>query len=138
METSLPLSIDLYHNDVKVWKSNISLINHEITFIENLTNSYIFEPRTPNLFEKLEHFKAHIRTIKNRLDTLVQSLTKHDAELSGMLECDTVSCDVFFETKHLSIKEDYRDFIDTYNEVKTEIFNYCGTILKSNKCQDNK
>ncbi len=138
METTLPLSIDQYHYDVKVWKSNISLVNHEISFIENLTNSYIFEPRTPNLFEKLEHFKTAIKTIKNRLDTLVQSLTKHDAELSGMLECDTVSCDVFFEKKHLSIKEEYRAFIDTYNDIKTNIFNYCGTILKSSKCQDNK
>lgn len=133
MESTMPLTVDQFHNDVKVWKSNVALASDEIKFIENLTHSYIFEPRTPNLFERLEQFKSEIFKIKKLLDNIQILLTKHDAELSGMLECDTVSCDTFFKEKHIMIKEQYRQFIDSYNKTKSEIFNYCGKILKTNK-----
>lgn len=133
MESTLPLTIDQFHNDVKVWKSNIALITDELKFIENLIHSYVFEPRTPNLFERLEQYKVKAKSIKKRRDTMEIMLKKHDAELSGMLECDTVSCDTFFKEKHLLVKEEYRQFVNSYNSVKTEIFNYCGTILRTNK-----
>jgi hypothetical protein len=133
METTLPLTIDQFHQDVKVWKSNVALASDEIQFIENLTHSYIFEPSSPNLFERLEHYKIEVSKIKVLLKSIEVLLVKHDAELSGMLECDTVSCDVFFQEKHLTIKEQYRQFIDSYNKTKSEIFNYCGNILNTKK-----
>lgn len=133
METSIPLTIDQYHEDVKVWKSNIALAVDEIRFIENLTQSYAFELTTPNLFERLEEFKSQMYKIKKLLDNIQKILSKHDLELSGMLECDTVACDIYFQEKHLLIKENYRQFVNSYRETKAEIFNYCGTILKKKK-----
>ena len=133
METTLPHTIDQFHQDVKVWKSNVALASDEIQFIENLTHSYIFEPSSPDLFERLEQFKSEVASVEVLLKSIQTLLVKHDAELSGMLECDTVSCDMFFQEKHLVIKEQYRQFIDSYNKTKIEIFNYCGNILKSKK-----
>lgn len=137
MESSIPLTIDQYHEDVKVWKSNIALAEDEMRFIENLTHSYAFEPTTPNLFERLEEFKSEMYKIKKLLHNIKELLSKHDLELSGMLECDTVSCDMYFQEKHLLIKENYRQFINSYGKTKTEIFNYCGTILKKRKKVEN-
>ena len=97
METTLPLTIDQFHQDVKVWKSNVAMTSDEIQFIENLTQSYIFEPSTPNLFERLEQYKTEVSKIKVSLKSIEVLLIKHDAELSGLLECDTVSCDMFFQ-----------------------------------------
>lgn len=133
MESTIPLTIDQYHEDVKVWKSNIALAVDEIRFIENLTQSYAFEPTTPNLFERLEEFKTQMYKIKKLLDTIQELLSKHDLELSGMLECDTVSCDIYFQEKHHIIKENYNQFVNSYDKTKTEIFNYCGIILKKRK-----
>lgn len=133
MESPIPLTMDQYHEDVKVWKSNIALAVDEIRFIENLTRSYAFEPTTPNLFERLEEFKSQILKIKKLLDNIQKLLSKHDLELSGMLECDTVACDIYFQEKHLLIKENYRQFVNSYGKTKTEIFNYCGIILKKRK-----
>lgn len=133
METKSPLTIDEYHNDVKVWKSNIALTVDEIRFIDNLLKSYVFEPNTPNLFERIEQFKVQLEKNKSTLAHIQNLLSKHDLELSGMLECDTVACDIFFEEKHLLIKENYRQFIRSYNDIKAKIFNYCGSILKQNK-----
>lgn len=133
MESTIPLTIDQYHEDVKVWKSNIALAVDEIRFIENLTQSYAFEPTTPNLFERLEEFKTQMYKIKKLLDTIQELLSKHDLELSGMLECDTVSCDIYFQEKHHIIKENYNQFVNSYGKTKTEIFNYCGIILKKRK-----
>lgn len=133
METTLPLALDAYHNDVKVWKSAIGLATDELRFIESLTHSYIFEPSTPNLFERLELFKSEIFKTKKQLETIKTLLKNHDLELSGMMESDTASCDTVFNEKHLHIKETYYQFIENYNKMKSEIFNYCGGILKSNK-----
>lgn len=133
METSIPLTINQYHEDVKVWKSNIALAEGEIRFIENLTQSYAFEPTTPNLFERLEGFKSQIHTIKELLKNIQIVLFQHDLELSGMLECDNVACDIYFQEKHLLIKENYRQFVNSHGKTKTEIFDYCGTILKKRK-----
>ena len=133
METTLPRTIDQYYEDVKVWKSNISLAKDEIRFIDSLTQSYVFEPKTPNLFERLEQFKSEVFKNKNWLNKLQKLLTKHDLELSGMMECDTVACDVSFEQRHLTIQENYREFINAYSHTKAEIFDYCGNILKKRK-----
>ncbi len=133
MEMTLSLTIDEFHHDVSTWKSNIALIKDEVIFIERLISSYVFEPRTPNLFEKLEQYKSKIGTINESLGTVQMVLKKHDAEISGMLECDTVACDSFFTEKHILVKKQYREFITIYNTVKQEIFTYCGSILKSNK-----
>lgn len=133
METTLPLTIDQFHQDVKVWKSNVAMTSDEIQFIENLTQSYIFEPSTPNLFERLEQYKTEVSKIKVSLKSIEVLLIKHDAELSGLLECDTVSCDMFFQKRHILIKNEYRQFIDSYNKTKNDIFNFCGNILKNKK-----
>lgn len=133
METSIPLTIDLYHEDVKVWKSNIALSVDEIRFIENLIHSYVFEPTTPNLYERIEEFKSQLLKIKKLLDNMQALLSKHDLELGGMLECDTMEYDIYFKEKHLLIKENYTQFTMSYSKTKAAILNYCGSILRKQK-----
>lgn len=133
MEITTPLTIDQYHQEVKVWTSNIALAVDEIRFIENLMQSHVFKPTTPNLFELLEVFKSQIVKIKRLLDNIQTLLSKHDLELSGMVACDTVACDIYLQEKHLLIKENYTHFLSSYSKTKRDIFKYYTGILKKNK-----
>ncbi|WGK64019.1 hypothetical protein [Croceiramulus getboli] len=133
MDTLFEQQLDDYHADVKAWKSKLALVRDELIFIDHLLHSYVFEPRTPNLFERLEQFKTDLKEIKESLNETEEVLAKHDAELSGLLDCETVACDAAFEHRHKEAKEHYRHFALEYGKIKQNIFSYCGKILKSNK-----
>ena len=42
--------IEVMHDDLQNWKSYLRFIEDEMVFIQRLLDSYVFEPRTPNLF----------------------------------------------------------------------------------------
>ena len=56
--------IEELHWELQGWKSKIQFMEDEMLFINRLLNSYVFEPRTPNLFERLELFKEAYKKSK--------------------------------------------------------------------------
>ncbi|MFC4633141.1 hypothetical protein ACFO3O_04440 [Dokdonia ponticola] len=123
-----------YHSEAKEWKSNLLFIETELHFIEQLIHSYVFEPNTPNLFERLEHFKTQLLNIKTQYKKIQERVISYDNELGGLLEShDTEPLDPSMEKKRQRISADYNQFITTYKALKSNIFEYCGGILKRNK-----
>lgn len=123
-----------YHSEAKEWKSNLLFIENELHFIEQLIHSYVFEPNTPNLFERLEHFKMQLLDIKTQYKKIQEFVINYDNELGGLLEShDTTPLDPSIEKKQQAISVDYTQFMTTYKTLKSDIFEYCGGILKRNK-----
>ena len=50
-----------FHTTTKNWISSLQFIEDELRFIENLMCSYVFEPDTPNLFERLQDYKERVQ-----------------------------------------------------------------------------
>jgi len=123
------------HLDNLDWKSNLEFIESEVKFINQLLNSYIFEPNTPNLFERLQENKITMTAIGNNILELHQNIRKHESELGGMLECDTISCDNYYYKDHLILQQNFDEFYQRFKKLKSEVFNYAGGILKKNKKQ---
>ncbi len=121
------------HFDTLEWKSSLQFIIGEIHFINQLLNSYVFEPTTPNLFERLQEFKEQIVKVEEEIQSMNQSIRKHESELGGMLECDTISCDSFYYKEHQSLKKMFDNFCKTFRELKSDVFSYAGGILKKKK-----
>lgn len=122
-----------FHLDTLDWKSSIQFIETEIQFIKQLLNSYVFEPNTPNLFERLQEFKSQIEDVETKIQTIHLEIRKHESELGGMLECDTVSCDTAYYKEHNRLKNQFNDFYKKFRELKSKIFTYAGGVLKSSK-----
>lgn len=122
-----------FHFDRIEWKSGLQFIEGEIQFINQLLNSYVFEPNTPNLFERLQEFKTQIEEIELDIAGIHAEIRKQESELGGMLECDTVSCDTFYDQKHTSLKKMTNLFLKRYKTFKAEVFSYAGGILKKKK-----
>jgi hypothetical protein len=122
-----------YSNDMKAWKVSMALVVDEIRFIDNLMQSYVFEPQTPNLYERLEEYKSQIFKTKTSLQHIQQLLMKLDLSLSGLKESETVAGDMFLQEKHLQTKQSFEQFMASYNKTKIPIFNYCGAVLKKIK-----
>ncbi len=121
------------HNDCRYWQSTLCFINDEIVFIKRLLSSYIFEPNTPNLFERLQDYQERIRSVEQKRAQVLDNITSHDNSLGGILECADDACFDGFEHKHEVLKSTVVTFNEEFKLLKSEIFNYAGGILKKRK-----
>ncbi|GAA4112413.1 hypothetical protein GCM10022393_10860 [Aquimarina addita] len=136
MKMTLDISekkIEEIHFDNLTWKSHIDFIEKELQFIERLISSYVFEPTTPNLFERLHEYKNDITNVKNQIYSLRMDLIKHENDMGGILECDTVSCDTFFYQQYKKMTQKFADFQVEFSNLKNNVFKYAGGVLKKNK-----
>ncbi|MFS4467867.1 hypothetical protein [Maribacter sp. 2210JD10-5] len=125
--------IEELHFELQSWKSNLSFIKDEIKFIDHLLNSYVFQPNTPNLFERLQDYQHRLKKMKKQKTELQKAISKHENNLGGMMECTDKSCDLQYYTKHDVLKAKTVDYISGFRNLKSEIFNYAGVILKKRR-----
>lgn len=129
--------VEELHFELLGWKSNIDFIKDEITFIEHLLNSYVFEPNTRNLFERLQDYQHRIKKTTNSELKLQESIVEHEKKIGGMMECTDEYCDLPYYRKHDALKAKVLDYISNFRELKSEIFNYAGGIMKKRKPAPN-
>lgn len=128
------LSAEHFHTTTKSWISCLGLIEDELRFIENLLHSYVFEPDTLNLFERLQDFTSRLTDIQLRKKKLSVWLRDHENDLSGLLECK-YQRDTSYEQRHRELQVEYVLFAEDYQQLKTEIFNYAGGILRKRRSE---
>jgi len=125
--------VEQLHTQTNQWKSNLHFMNDEITFIKRLLNSYIFEPNTPNLFEKIQLYQAQLKKADQEEKRLLNRIAKHESDLGGMLECKDEICDMAYYQKHETLQAGVGECMQKFGRIKAEIFNYAGGILKKKK-----
>lgn len=124
---------DELYADCQNWKSMLCFIDDEITFIVRLLNSYIFEPNTPNLFERIQDYQQRLKKVNHTKIRVNERISEHKNNLGGILECADDACDYVFYRKHGELKADVLRFNQDFQTLKAEIFNYAGGILKKKK-----
>ena len=122
-----------YHAASKNWISSLQFIDDELRFIENLMCSYVFEPDTPNLFERLQNYKERVQNIQIRREEMAKWLLDHENELSGLLESPVADKDGSYARKHQELQVEFLLFHQDFQQLKTEIFNYAGGILRKRR-----
>tara|TARA_R110000796_G_scaffold37722_4_gene95247 strand:+ start:143150 stop:143563 length:414 start_codon:yes stop_codon:yes gene_type:complete len=125
--------VDVLYADCKYWISTFKFTEDEIVFITKLLESYVFEPNTPNLFERLQDYLKRIKQIEIENTRVKKRVIDHENKLGGMLECVNDACDLTFYNKHNLIKAEVNNCNEIFKVLKAEIFNYAGGILKSKK-----
>ena len=126
-------AVEELHWESAKWKSQFLHMEDELLFIKRLLNSYVFEPNTPNLFERLLDYKTRINSVDEMKDVVNKDLVKHESELGGILECSDRDCDDMYFKKHDELKEKVKSCLSDFQGLKTEIFNYAGGILRKHK-----
>ncbi|MGI9546965.1 MAG: hypothetical protein ACR2MM_07005 [Flavobacteriaceae bacterium] len=122
-----------YHRHCQKWSSLLFFTKDELIFIRKLLNSYVFEPTTPNLFERLQDYLARLDLVKTQLDELDGFIHSHEYELGGILECATLPSDIEISEKHMELTVKIEELQGKFRMLKSEIFNYAGGILKKRK-----
>lgn len=121
------------YRESQQWKSYLELVLDELTFIQHLLNSYVFEPNTPNLFERLQNYQTRIKKSKAVWDTISKKVKDHENRVGGILERSDRTCDGAYERKHELLKAETVSYLESFKDLKSEIFEYAGGILKKNK-----
>ncbi len=137
-ETSQTKKIEEFYWDTRHWKSKLQFMEDEIAFIDGLLDSYVFEPDTPDLFERLQDYLKRLKSTKNKMYTLAQQTLVHGNKLGGMLERKDKSCDPSFHRQHDVLKASIVGCMEDFQNLKAEIFNYAGGILKNRKLKNKK
>ncbi len=130
------VKVEELYRDTKRWKSCFHFNSDEMLFLERLLNSYVFEPNTPNLFERLRDFHERLKKSITVKSDVTDRIRKHEANLGGMLQCTDSSCDLEYYSKHEQLKAEVTGFQEDFRQLKSEIFNYAGGILKKRKPTD--
>lgn len=125
--------VDELNDDCNHWISTFKFIDEEQIFIKKLLESYVFEPNTPNLFERLQDYKTRLAAEKSTWETIKKDVLVHESTLGGMLECKDENCDIAFYNTHNELKKQVLHSFETFKILKSEIFNYAGGILKNRK-----
>ncbi|MDC6365945.1 MULTISPECIES: hypothetical protein [Flavobacteriaceae] len=113
--------------------SHLQFIKDEMTFIEKLLNSYVFEPKTPNLFEKLVLYKEDLQQSKKEQERLTKLIIRQERNLGGIFECTQKICDEAFYERHHKLQDRVLQYFDDYLKLKTELYQYAGSVLKKRK-----
>jgi len=70
---------------------------------------------------------------KNGRQLICDKIRKHVRDLGGMVQCKSDSCDNIYYQKHEKMKAETVSCIEDFRNLKTEIFEYAGGILKKRK-----
>lgn len=125
--------VEEFYYECQHWKSKLWFMQDEAIFLDGLLNSYVFEPDTPNLFERLQDYLEGLRKTERKKRMLMQRITGHEKKLVGIFDCKDYTCDLGFYQKHDALKAEVIICMEDFQNLKKEIFNYAGHILKKRK-----
>lgn len=126
-------NLEELHRSSQQWKSMMRFMEDEMIFIDRLLNSYVFEPDTPNLFERLQDYLKRIKESKSKKSRIQRYISIHENHLGGILECKDAVYDEAYYRKHDTLMTEVMEFVNEFQDLKSEIFNYAGAILKKRK-----
>jgi hypothetical protein len=95
--------------------------------------SYVFQPNTANLFERLQKCNLGIQKIETTKNKVRNTISTHENTLGGMLECMDSACDLAYYKRHDKLQKKVDDCFAEFQKLKSKVFDYAGGILKKRK-----
>ena len=123
------LSIEELQYNYLFWKSELEFSLMELVFLKKLIQSYPFNVKTFNLFERIQLLVAEIDKTENKNKILLEKTLKQNSQLQDMNECDSLSCDNYFMIEYMNLAEEIFENIESYKLLKTRIYQYMGGIM---------
>ncbi|HZJ18901.1 MAG TPA: hypothetical protein VFD35_00925 [Pricia sp.] len=125
--------VEEFYYECQNWKSKLWFMQDETIFLDGLLNSYVFEPDTPNLFVRLQDYLERLQKADRKKRKIMQRIIEHEKKLVGIFDCKDYACDLSFYQKHDVLKAEVVSCVEDFQNLKGEIFNYAGGILKKRK-----
>ena len=128
--------IDYILQENTQWKRNISDTASEMEFLKQFLEADVFQTNIPNLYEHLQEFFEELESLKEEQLELVRETQHHGHNIDGMLECEDISCEVFYHEEHLLLHHRVMKFLEKFASFRLSVFSYCGQKLRQRRDQD--
>ncbi|WP_324721085.1 hypothetical protein [Salinimicrobium sp. HB62] len=112
------------------WKERLSYFSEEINFLNQYLGADIFQKNVLNLYERLQIFYDELQNFKRESLELIRELHNHRYDIEGILECEDISCEVFYHNQHLKLEQRILDFAQKFRKFKLEIFSFTAKYLR--------
>ena len=112
------------------WKERLSYFSEEINFLNQYLGADIFQKNVLNLYERLQVFYDELQNFKRENLELIRELHNHRYDIEGILECEDISCEVFYHNQHLKLEQRILDFAQSFRKFKLEIFSFTANYLR--------
>lgn len=112
------------------WKETLSYISEEINFFILYLTADIFRKNILNLYEKLQTFYDELQEFKKDNLELIREVHNHRYDIEGILECEDISCEVFYHEEHIKLGKRVHVFSEKFKEFKLQIYSYTGNNLR--------
>jgi len=107
-------------------------MDDEIIFIKRLLDSNAFKPHIPNLFERLQDYKTRLQLIEKRNAAVRTQISLHENNLGDSLDISDSSVSAEDTKKNDNLQLEVDACQGDYQNLKSDIFNYTGSILLMN------
>ena len=124
--------IDRLLKEYSRWKERLAYFSEEINFLNQYLGADIFQKNILNLYERLQIFYDELQNFKRENLELVRELHNHRYDIEGILECEDISCEVFYHKQHLKLEQRILDFAQKFRKFKLEIFSFTAHYLRKN------
>ena len=112
------------------WKERLSYFKEEINFLIPYLEAHIFQKNILNMYERLQLFYDSLQNFKRENLELINEVHNHRYDIEGILECEDISCEVFYHEEHLKLEQRILDFAQKFRKFKLEIFSFTGRHLR--------
>ena len=123
-------SVEELENDTLEWDEILQTCTDELLFLKYLLTSEVFQPINPDTSEELESYMEELEDLKIEKIEVQLALRNHKNDLNGMLECEDISCDIFYQTQHQELLNRLKDLLANFKQLKLNIFQFSIPFLK--------
>lgn len=125
--------IDKLLKEIAGWREELSYISEEIHFLHLFLKAEVFSSYDENLYNSLGEFENQVEDFLTEDRDLIKEVHNHRYDIEGILECEDISCEVFYHEEHLKLARKIRDFAERFRKYKLEVFSYTSDYLKIRK-----
>lgn len=112
------------------WKEDLSYTGEEINFISKFLEGDVFQKNILNLYEKIQIFSSQLDVLRTQNLDLAMEVHNNQYDIEGMLECEDISCEIFYHDEHLKLGMRIMEFMKNFKKFKLEVFSYTSGLLK--------
>ncbi|GAB2776584.1 hypothetical protein GCM10010465_24020 [Actinomadura fibrosa] len=110
----------------EVWKKQLSYTTEEINFLHQLLTADIYQKNILNMYEKLQLFSNDLENFRSENIEFTMEVHNHRYDIEGMLECEDISCEIFYHDEHLKLENRIQEFLERFRNYKLEVFSSTG------------
>lgn len=114
----------------ETWKEELSYAGEEINFLSKFLDADVFQKNILNLFEKIQIFSSQLDVLRTQNLDLAMKVHNNKYDIEGMLECEDISCEIFYHDEHLKLGLRVMEFIRNFKDYKLQVFSYTSGLLK--------